>query len=162
MFSVNEEMVDKESEIFSILIASKDMSLLCTPGKIEISIEQGVEKEMIEHVLMSIASVDSSLSMELDIYCNYEEIERYAGKGYKIMVYRRIDDKYRVSFSIPFSRDEPLLNLAEDIFRMKEQGGFKRTILWEGDMKKIKRLHEVLSKKGHWEIKEIHYREDLK
>jgi len=152
----------KDGEIFSVLIASDGVSLLCTPGKIEVMIEENADEEKIEHTLMSIATIDSSVSMELELYCDYEEIERYAGKGYKIMVYKRVNDKYRVSFSIPFSRDEPLRNLIEDICKMKCYGGFRRTILWEGDMKKIKKLHEFLSKRGKWEIREVQYREDLK
>ncbi|MBC7110141.1 MAG: hypothetical protein H5T46_03935 [Archaeoglobi archaeon] len=152
--------LSKEEDVFSILIESDGISILCTPGKIELLIDRSAREDMIEHIIMSIASVDSSVSMELEIYCDYDEIEHHAGKGYKIMVYKRVDEKYRVSYSIPFSKDEALRNLIRDIWMMKNDGEFRKTILWEGDIKKIKKLHEILSKRGEWNIKEVLYREE--
>ncbi|MDI3501995.1 MAG: hypothetical protein PWR13_625 [Archaeoglobi archaeon] len=154
--------LSNEEDVFSILIESKGISLLCTPGKIEMSIERSAKEDLIEHAIMSIASVDSSVSMELEIYCDYDEIEHHAGKGYKIMAYKRVDEKYRVSYSIPFSKDEALRNLIRDVCMMKNDGEFRKTILWEGDIRKIKKIYEILSKRGEWEIKEVLYREEFK
>jgi len=146
--------------LISFEMGNRDATLICTYGKITFICRQNISDYTIGLILKNISAVDNSTSHEMDILCDFDEIQKYQQMGYTLVTYGRHNSKYHVTFNIPFSSDKALYNLtiafASELNREKE---IKKDFYWNGKDHDILRLFNELESIAGWEIRSVKNKE---
>jgi len=142
--------------LISFEMGNGSVTLICTYGKITFSCNQAIDNYTIGLILKSISDVDNLTFHEMEIVCNFDEIQVYQKMGYTLVTYGRHGSKYRVTFNIPFSSDKALYSLTMAFFEeLKNGNGIKKDFYWNGKDHDIFQLFNELKDLEGWEIKSV-------
>jgi hypothetical protein len=146
--------------LISFEMGNRDATLICTYGKITFICQQNISDYTIGLILKNISAVDNSTSHEMDIVCDFDDIQKYQRMGYTLVTYGRYDNKYRVTFNIPFSSDKALYNLTIAFSNeLKLEKGIRKDFYWNGKDHDIIRLLNELKSIDGWETKSVKNKE---
>ena len=152
------------SSLISFEMGTDDISLTCTYGKISLVIEKPVDDFLIGLIIKKISQVQPSTTHDLDVFCKFDEIHSYQKKGFILVSYGKSQDKYHVSFNVPFSSEKALFNLSLAIFKessILEHCPFKKDFYWNGTDNEIARLFFELKCIDGWKVKSVRNKESL-
>jgi len=147
--------------LISFEMGNKAATLTCTYGKITFSCNKHIDDYTIGLILKNISAVDNSTSHDMEIICDFDEIQRFQKMGYTLVTYGRFGSKYRVMFNIPFSSNKALYNLTMAFFEeLKDGNELKKDFYWNGKDHDIVQLFNELRELEDWEIKSIKSKEN--
>ncbi|MCE8422480.1 MAG: hypothetical protein J5U17_08040 [Candidatus Methanoperedens sp.] len=135
-----------------------DVTISCTQGKIIIWFGRQAYESLIREVLFCISNIDSSVSHELEIICDFKSISEYEHMGYILISYAKTKGGYRTIFNIPFSKMIALAHFVKSIATQLKEKDVKRTLHWDGSHDRIILLYNELKKLDGWGIKRIDYK----
>jgi len=142
--------------LISFEMGNNAVTLTCTYGKITFSCNKHIGVYTIGLILKNISAADNSTSHDMEIICDFDDIQKYQRMGYTLVTYGRFGGKYRVTFNISFSSDKALYNLTMDFFEELKNGNeLKKDFYWNGKDHDIIQLFNELKDLEGWEIKSI-------
>lgn len=147
--------------ISSIEMGTDDITMTCTQGKITIWFGKKTPKNLIKRILTGISNVDSSVTHEMEVICDFNDIEKYEGQEYVLLSYARTKGGYRAIFNVPFSKRGALEHLAEAILEQLQQRPVYKDLFWNSNATKIMLLFNELSDIDGWQIKKVDFRKDI-
>ncbi len=147
--------------ISSIAMGTDDITMTCTQGKITIWFGKKTPENQVNRILTAISNVDSSVTHEMEVICDFSDIEKYEGKEYILVSYAKARGGYRAIFNIPFSKREALEHLAGAIFEQLQHAPIHKDFFWDGCAAKIMLLFDELSSIDGWRIKKVDFRKDI-
>jgi len=147
--------------ISSIEMGIDDITMTCTQGKITIWFGKKTPGDLIKRILTGISNVDSSVTHEMEVICDFNDIEKYEGKGYILVSYAKTRGGYRAIFNIPFSKREALEHLAEGILEQIQQSPIHKDLFWNSSAAKIMLLFDELGDVDDWRIKKVDFKKDI-
>ncbi|MDI6888241.1 MAG: hypothetical protein QMC78_00890 [Methanocellales archaeon] len=147
--------------VSSIEMGTDDITMTCTQGKIAIWFGKKTPENLIKHILTGISNVDSSVTHEMEVICDFNDIEKYEGKEYILVSYAKTRGGYRAIFNIPFSKREALDHLADAILEQLQQRPVHKDLFWNSGAAKIMLLFDELSDIDGWRIKKVDFRKDI-
>ncbi|WNY24897.1 hypothetical protein [Methanolapillus millepedarum] len=146
--------------LISFEMGNENITLICTYGKISMSLNRQVTDYAIGKILKSISVVDNSTSHEMEILCDFDDIPLYQTMGYTLVAYGRHNGKYRVTFNIPFSSEKALYHLTVSFFKeLEKQKTLKKDFYWNGKDNDILKLFYELKDMGNWDVKAVKNKE---
>lgn len=145
-------------EISLVEMGSDDINVSCTQGKINLWFGRQVSEPLIRHVIFGISYVDSSVSHELEIICNYDTIPTYESLGYTLISYSKTRGGYRAAFKLPFSKKFALDHFVRSIIEQLKEKGVKLTLHWDGSPGMIIHVYNELRNLDDIKIKRIEYK----
>ena len=146
--------------LISFEMGNQDATLICTYGKITFICHRNISDYIIGLILKNISAVDNSTSHEMEILCDFDDIQKYQRMGYTLVTYGRHNNKYRVTFNIPFSSDKALYNLTIAFSKeLKNETKIRKDFYWNGKDHDIVRLCNELERLTDWEIKSVKNKE---
>lgn len=145
--------------LLSIEMGNEDVTLVCTYGKLSLLIEHSIADYLVGRILKAVSEIYSATTHDMDVVCDFEEIQKYQTMGYTLVSYGRSCGKYRVTFTIPFSSEKALFNLTVSICREARSASVRKDFYWNGTDKSISRLFEELKDLDGWRIKSIRNKE---
>ena len=163
--SVKKEALDKSilfkegQEVNLVELGRDDMTVSLTIGKIVLWFGRQAGESMIRDVVFGISSIDSSITIEQEIICDFKNIGKYENMGYVLTSYAKTKVGYRVIFNIPFSKKIALAHFVRNIVDQLRENDIRKTIHWEGSPEKIIFIHNKLKSLDGWEIKRIEYKD---
>jgi len=147
--------------LISFEMGNNAVTLICTYGKITFSCNRPIDDYTIGMILKSISAIDNSTSHEMEIICDFDEIQKYQKMGYVLVTYGRHGNKYRSTFNIPFSSDKALYNLTMAFFdELKNRNKIKKDFYWNGKDNDIIQLFSILKDLEDWKIKSVRNKEN--
>ncbi|UZE92579.1 MAG: hypothetical protein IB616_01845 [Methanosarcinales archaeon] len=147
--------------VSSIAMGTDDITMTCTQGKVTIWFGKKTPENQVTWILTAISNVDSSMTHEMEVICDFSDIEKYEGKEYILVSYAKARGGYRAIFNIPFSKREALEHLAEAIFEQLQHDPIRKDFFWDGCAAKIMLLFDELSSIDGWRIKKVDFRKDI-
>ncbi|WP_231844889.1 hypothetical protein [Methanocella arvoryzae] len=117
--------------------------------------KQGIDKDVLALILISLSEVDSTVVYEFETMCPYDDINSYRQDDYIVISYSKADDAYKTIFNVPFSRRKALRRLALGLIEQLREADFDMPILWDGNPSKINQLYEVLGDSSSWRLQVI-------
>lgn len=145
-------------EISLVEMGSDDINVSCTQGKINLWFGRQVSEPLIRHVIFSISYVDSSVSHELEVICNYDTIQTYESLGYTLISYSKTRGGYRAVFKLSFSKKFALDHFVRSIIEQLKEKGVRLTLHWDGSPGMIIHVYNELRKLDDVKIKRIEYK----
>jgi hypothetical protein len=145
-------------EISLVEMGSDDINVSCTQGKINLWFGRQVSEPLIRHVIFGISNVDSSVSHELEIICNFDTISLNESLGYKLISYSKTKGGYRAVFKLSFAKKFALDHFVRSILDQLKEKGVKLTLHWDGSPGMIIHLYDELRKLDDMKIKRIEYK----
>jgi hypothetical protein len=128
----------------------KSARITCTSGKISINMKQGIDRDVLALVLLSMSKVDSTMVYEYETLCKYDDINRFRQDDYIVISYSKSGEGYKTIFNVPFSRKKALRRLAISVLDRIKSGDVDMSILWDGNQSKINQLFEELGSGQNW------------
>ena len=117
--------------------------------------KQGVDRDVLALILLSLSKVDSTIVYEYETLCQYQEINRFRQDDYIVISYSKSDGGYKTIFNVPFSRKKALRRLAINILERLKAGDADIPVLWDGNESKIEQLYEELGSGTAWKLQVI-------
>ena len=117
--------------------------------------KQGIDKDVLALILISLSEVDSTVVYEFETMCPYDDINSYRQDDYIVISYSKTDDAYKTIFNVPFSRRKALRRLALGLIERLRGADVDMPILWDGNPSKINQLYEVLGDSSSWRLQVI-------
>lgn len=145
-------------EIILVEMGSDDINVSCTQGKINLWFGRLVSEPLIRQVFFGISYVDSSVSHELEIICNYDTIPTYESLGYTLISYSKTKGGYRAVFKLSFSKKFALDHFVRSMIEQLKEKGVKLTLHWDGSPGMIVHVYNELRKLDEVKIKRIEYK----
>ncbi len=145
-------------EITLVEMGCDEVNISCTQGKINLWFGRKVSEPLIRHVIFGISNVDSSVSHELEIICNFDTISLNESLGYKLISYSKTKGGYRAVFKLSFSKKFALDHFMRSIIDQLKEKGVKLTLHWDGSPGMIIHLYNELKKLDNMKIKRIEYK----
>lgn len=145
-------------EISLVEMGCDEVNISCTQGKINLWFGRQVSEALIRHVIFGISNVDSSVSHELEIICNFDTISMNESLGYKLISYSKTKGGYRSVFKLSFSKKFALDHFMRSIIDQLKEKGVKLTLHWDGSPGMIIHLYNELKKLNDMKIKRIEYK----
>jgi hypothetical protein len=162
--SVKKEVLDKSifykegQEVNLVELGRDDMTVSLTVGKIILWFGRQAGESLIRDVIFGISSIDSSITIEQEIICDFKNIGKYENMGYVLTSYAKTKAGYRVIFNIPFSKKIALAHFVRNILDQLRENDIRKTIHWDGSREKIIFIYNKLKSLDGWEIKRIEYK----
>lgn len=154
--------LSKADQVVSLIeMGTDDITMTCTQGKITIWFGKKTPDNLIKRILTTISNVDSSVTHEMEVVCDFNDIEKYEGKEYILVSYAKTRGGYRAIFNIPFSKRGALEHLAEAILEQLQQRPVHKDLFWNSSAAKIMLLFNELSDIAGWQIKKVDFRKDI-
>ncbi len=122
--------------------------------------KQGIDRDVLALVLLSLSKVDSTLVYEYETLCQYNDINRFRLDDYIVISYSKSNGGYKTIFNVPFSRKKALRRLALGIQERLKSGDADMSILWDGNESKVRQLFEELGSGPAWKLQVIEAKED--
>ena len=149
-----------QQTLISFEMGNTDITLICTYGKITLLCNQNTSDYTIGLILKSISTVDNSTSHEMEIVCDFDEIQSYQRMGYTLVTYGRHKNQYRVAYNVPFSSEKAIYNLTLYLYEeLQKEKSLKKDFYWNGKDYDIVQLFKELKNIPGWEIKAIKIKE---
>lgn len=145
-------------EISHVEMGSDDINVSCTQGKINLWLGRQASEPLIRQLIFGISNVDSSVSHELEIICNFDTISLNESLGYKLISYSKTKGGYRAVFKLPFSKKFALDHFVRTIIDQLKEKGVRLTLHWDGSPGMIIHLYNELKKLDDMKIKQIEYK----
>lgn len=117
--------------------------------------KQGMDRDVIALILLSLSKVDSTMVYEYETLCQYSDINRFRQDDYIVISYSKSSGGYKTIFNVPFSRKKALRRLAINILDRLKTGDADLPILWDGNASKIEQLYEELGSGAAWKLQVI-------
>lgn len=117
--------------------------------------KQGVDRDVLALVLLSLSRVDSTMVYEYETLCQYNDINRFRQDDYIVISYSKTNGGYKTIFNVPFSRKKALRRLALNLIERLKSGDADIPILWDGNASKIEQLYEELGSGNAWKLQVI-------
>jgi hypothetical protein len=70
--------------------------------------KQGIDRDVLALLLLSLSKVDSTVVYEYETLCQYNDINRFRQDDYIVISYSKSDGGYKTIFNVPFSRKKAL------------------------------------------------------
>ncbi len=145
-------------EISLVEMGCDDINVSCTQGKINLWFGRQVREQLIRNVIFGIADLDSSISHELEVICNFNTISDYESVGYKLISYSRTKGGYRAVFRLLFSKKFALDHFVKSIIDQLKEKGVKLTLHWDGSPGMIIHIYNEMKKVDDMKIRRIEYK----
>ena len=145
--------------LLSFEMGNEDITLVCTYGKLSLLIERPVSAYSIGCILKTVSEIYSATSHDMDVVCDFDDIQKYQTMGYTLVSYGRFSGQYRVTFTVPFASDKALRNLTVAIFEEAKSGPVKKDFYWSGTDRSILRLCDELKELDGWRVKAVRNKE---
>ncbi|SNQ61755.1 hypothetical protein [Candidatus Methanoperedens nitratireducens] len=158
MVSKNEIYFQEGRDVILVEMGRDDVTISCTQGKITLWFGRQVSESIIRHVLFGISNIDSSISYELEIVCDFNTISKYESMGYTLISYAKSRGGYRAIFNLPFSKRIALAHFANSIFNRLKERDVRKILHWNGNFDMVILVHGELKKLDDWVIKRIEYK----
>jgi hypothetical protein len=139
-----------DTTLYIIDRQDKTARIACTSGKVTINMKQGIDRDVLALVLLSLSKVDSTMLYEYETLCQYDDINRFRQDDYIVISYSKSNGGYKTIFNVPFSRKKALRRLALSIMDRLKSGDADLSILWDGNPSKIDQLYEELGPGEQW------------
>jgi hypothetical protein len=131
----------------------KSARVTCTIGKITVNMKKGLDNDVLAKILVSLSRVDSHITYEYEMQCQYNDIYRLRLDDYVVVSYSKSGPTaYKTIFSVPLSRKKALRRLAISISEKLSMGDADLSILWDGNPSKISQLSEELGTGEGWKL----------
>ena len=144
-----------DTTLYIIERQDKSARVTCTSGKVSINLRQGVDRDVLALVLLSLSKVDSTVVYEYEALCQYSDINRFRQDDYIVISYSKSDGGYKTIFNVPFSRRKALRRLALSVMDRLRTADVDLPILWDGNESKIDQLYEELGSGPAWKLQVI-------
>lgn len=145
-------------EISLVEMGGEDINVLCSQGKINIWFGRQVSETLVHKVIFGISNVDPSVSHELEVICNFENISAYESTGYTLISYSKTKGGYRTALKLSFSKKLALDHFVRSIIDQLKEKGVKLTLHWDGSPDMMIHLYYELKKNDEMKIKRIEYK----
>ncbi len=145
-------------EISLVEMGCDDMNVSCTQGKINLWFGRQMREQLIRNVIFAISNVDSSISHELEVVCNFNTISTYESVGYILISYSKTKGGYRAVFKLLFSKKFALDHFVKSIIDQLKEKGVKLTLHWDGSPDMIIHVYHELKELNDMKIRRIEYK----
>jgi hypothetical protein len=150
----------KDSQELNIVeLGRDDTTVSLSTGKIILWFGRQACESLIRDVIFGISSIDSSVTLEQEILCDYKNIGKYENMGYVLTSYAKTKGGYRVIFNIPFYKKIAMAYLVRSIVEQLREKDIRKTLHWIGSPEKISFIYNKLKNLDGWEIKSIEYKD---
>jgi hypothetical protein len=153
-------IVDETRDISSIEMGCDSVQLSCTTGKIRVWFGRQTSNDVVRAVLDSFSRIDSSITYEKEIICDYERIPVYQNHGYTLISYGKAKGGYRAIFNIQLSKQNALELFVESILKELNEGEVNKVFHWTGSIPRIMLIYHKLKILDGWDITRIEYKEE--
>ncbi len=144
----------------SIEMGNDVATLTCTHGKIALWMGRKATSDTIKRILMGVSAVDSCITHEFDIVCDFNSIQQHENSGFVLVFYARAENgKYRVTFSVPFSKQNALMHFADTIIDRLKTDDQTCHILWSGSNLKMGQLFKEFETIDGWRLRNVETKE---
>lgn len=144
-----------DTTLYIIERPDKAARITCTIGKITINLKQGLDKDVLARILLSLSKVDSHIAYEYETMCQYNDINSLRLEDYVVVSYSKSGTTYKTIFSVPFSRRKALRRLAINVLEKLRTSDADLSILWDGNPSKVNQLSEELGAGDNWKLQVI-------
>ena len=149
-----------QQTLISFEMGNDNVTLICTYGKITFLCCQNTSDYTIGLILKTISAIDNSTSHEMDIICDFDEIQTYQRMGYTLVTYGRHDSLYRATYNVPFSSEKAVYNLTLFLYEeLQNEKSLKKDFYWNGKDYDIDRLFKELKNLQGWNVKSVKRRD---
>ncbi len=152
------EFLKNGREISVVEMGRDDLNVSCTQGKISLWFGKRVTEPLIRHVIFGISNIDSSVSHELEVICNFDAISEYENVGYVLISYSKTKGGYRAAFKLLFSKRFALDHFVRSLLEHLKDKDVKLTLHWDGSPDMIIQIYNELKKLDNIQIKRIEYK----
>jgi hypothetical protein len=121
--------------------------------------KQGIDRDVLALLLLSLSKVDSTVVYEYETLCQYNDINRFRQDDYIVISYSKSDGGYKTIFNVPFSRKKALRRLAINVLDRLKSGDADISLLWDGNGSKVNQLFEELGSGPGWKLQVIEAKE---
>jgi hypothetical protein len=121
--------------------------------------KQGIDRDVLALLLLSLSKVDSTVVYEYETLCQYNDINRFRQDDYIVISYSKSDGGYKTIFNVPFSRKKALRRLAINVLDRLKTGDADISLLWDGNDSKVDQLFEELGSGPSWKLQVIEAKE---
>jgi hypothetical protein len=139
-----------DTTLYIIDRQDKSARITCTSGKVSINMKQGIDRDVLALILLSLSKVDSTMVYEYETLCKYDDINRFRQDDYIVISYSKSGGGYKTIFNVPFSRKKALRRLAISVLDRIKSGDVDMSILWDGNQSKINQLFEEVGSGQNW------------
>ncbi len=139
-----------DTTLYIIDRQDRSARITCTSGKISINMKQGIDRDVLALILLSLSKVDSTMVYEYETLCKYDDINRFRQDDYIVISYSKSGSGYKTIFNVPFSRKKALRRLAISVLERLKSGDADMSILWDGNASKIEQLFEEIGSGQQW------------
>jgi hypothetical protein len=154
----NQFFFKDSKEINIVELGRDDSAVSLSTGKIILWFGRRADESLIRDVIFGISSIDSSVTLEQEILCDYKNIGKYENMGYVLTSYAKTRGGYRVIFNIPFYKKKAMAHLVRSIVEQLREKDIRKTLHWDGSHEKIIFIYNKLKNLEGWEIKRIEYK----
>lgn len=162
IMEAQDHVVYRDEQVTMIELACDNAAVLLTPGKIVLWFGRKASESLIHHVIFGISSIDSSVTHECEIVCDFNAISEYENMGYVLTSYAKTKGGYRVILNVPFSKKLALAHFVESIVSQLKEKDVRKILHWNGSVDRMTLISNALKKLDGWEIKQIAYKEKIK
>ena len=146
-------------DISVIEMGRDDLTVSCTQGKIILWFGRQVSEPVIRHVIFGISNIDSSVSHEQEVICDFSTISEYESMGYVLISYSKTKGGYRAIFSLPFSKKFALDHFVKSIVGQLREKDVKKTLHWNGSIDRILMVYNELKRLDYWTLRRVEYKD---
>src|SRR5659263_164638 len=156
---LNRSILLKEGQELNIVeLGRDDITISLTTGKIILWFGRQAGESLIRNVIFGISSIDSSVTLEQEIICDFKNISKYENMGYVLTSYAKTKGGYRIFYNIPFSKKIALAHFVRSVVDQLRKKDIRKTLHWDGSPEKIIFIYNKLKNLDGWKIKKIEYK----
>lgn len=157
---INDDIIDETRDITSIEMGCDSVQMSCTTRKIKVWLGRKTSNDVVKKVIDCFSKIDSSITHEKEIICNYEQIPVYENHGYTLISYGKAKDRYKAIFNIQFSKQNARKLFIESIVKELNESEVNKVLHWTGSIPRIMLIFHELKSIDGWDITKIEYREE--
>ena len=156
---LNRSILLKDGQELNIVeLGRDDITISLTIGKIILWFGRQAGESLIRNVIFGISSIDSSVTLEQEIICDFKNISKYENMGYVLTSYAKTKGGYRIFYNIPFSKKIALAHFVRSVVDQLREKDIRKTLHWDGSPEKIIFIYNKLKNLDGWKIKRIEYK----
>lgn len=156
---LNRSILLKDGQELNIVeLGRDDITISLTTGKIILWFGRQAGESLIRDVIFGISSIDSSVTLEQEIICDFKNISKYENMGYVLTSYAKTKGGYRIFYNIPFSKKIALAHFVRSVVDQLREKDIRKTLHWDGSPEKIIFIYNKLKNLDGWKIKKIEYK----
>ena len=145
-------------EVNMVELGRDDITISLTTGKIILWFGRQAGESLIRDVIFGISSIDSSITLEQEVICDFMNIGKYENMGYVLTSYAKTKEGYRIFFNIPFSKKIALSHFVRSVVDQPREKDMRKTLHWNGSPEKIIFIYNRLKNLDGWKIRRIEYK----